>query len=110
MPSLGAHRSASAIQVGPTDGDPVERQPTEDTMVCAFITKEAMLLVSHHPISVFTTTAEHLDNVPKKPDGHYDREHIMKLVNDGHATHYDETAIRTIAEAMRIIIFGCPPR
>ena len=78
-------------------------------MVCVRLTKDAVLLVSHHPISVFRTTAEHLSNVPKKPDGHYDRELIMKLVKDGHAHHYDETAVRSIAQAMEIIIHGCPP-
>jgi hypothetical protein len=82
-------------------------------MVCA-VTRETaglVVLVSHTPtVSVFTTTAENLNRIPRKPDGHYDRNEVMKLVGDGHAVHYDEKAVRAIALAGELIIFGCPPR
>jgi hypothetical protein len=81
-------------------------------MVCAIERLDApgqVVLVSHTPtVSVFTTTAEDLKRIPKKPDGHYDRDQVMKLVGDGHAVHYDEKAVRAIALASSIIIFGCP--
>jgi hypothetical protein len=81
-------------------------------MVCRITrdSPEFAVLVSHHPtVSVFTTTAEDLNRIPRKPDGHYDRNEVMKLVRDGHAVHYDEKAVRAIALAGEIIIFGCPP-
>jgi len=78
-------------------------------MSCRIDTLEGVVLVSHHPISVFTTTADHIDRVQRKPDGHYDREDLMTLVKQGHAVHYDEKAVRAIAAAMKILIFGCPP-
>jgi hypothetical protein len=68
-----------------------------------------VVLVSHHPISVFTTTAEHIDKLQKKPDGHYEREDLMTLVNDGHAVLYDEKAVRAIAHAWEVLMFGCHP-
>ena len=77
-------------------------------MVCRIDVAKEVVLVSHHPISVFTTTAEHLDRIPKKPDGHYDREDVMTLVKDGHAVLYDENVVRAIARASEFLIHGCP--
>jgi hypothetical protein len=81
----------------------------ESGMVCRVDTREGAVLVSHHPISVFTTTAEHLDRIPRKPDGHYDRKDVMSLVMEGNAVLYDEKAVRAITQATEILIFGCPP-
>lgn len=68
------------------------------------------MLVSHKPtIAVFTTTQEHLDDIEKKPDGHYEREDLLTLVERGHAVQYDENAVRAIARAMETLIHGCPP-
>jgi hypothetical protein len=78
-------------------------------MSCRINTLDGVVLVSHHPISVFTTTAEHIDRIQRKPDGHYDREDLMTLVKEGHAVLYDEKAVRAIAHATNILIFGCPP-
>ena len=81
-------------------------------MVCAVTIDRAALadvvLVSHDPVSVFTTTAEHLDRILKKPDGHYNREDLMTLVKEGHAALYDEKVVRTIARANEFLIHGCP--
>jgi hypothetical protein len=78
-------------------------------MVCRAPSLEGVVLVSHHPICVFTTTVEHIDRLKKKPDGHYNREDLMTLVKDGHAVLYDEKAVRAIARATEILIHGCPP-
>ena len=81
-------------------------------MVCAapFLEgSKSVVLVSHHPISVFTTTAEYIARLKKKPDGHYNRADLMALVKDGHAVVYDENAVRAIAQAIEILIHGCPP-
>jgi hypothetical protein len=82
-------------------------------MVCRIDRLDApglVVLVSHNPtVSVFTTTAAQLDRIPRKPDGHYDRNEVMKLVRDGDAVHYDEKAVRAVALASSLIIFGCPP-
>ena len=48
-------------------------------MSCIINFEDGAVLVSHHPISVFTTTAEHLARIQRKPDGHYDREDLMTL-------------------------------
>jgi hypothetical protein len=81
-------------------------------MVCRIDRLDApglVVLVSHTPtVSVFTTTAEQLDRIPRKPDGHYDRDEVMKLVREGGAVQYDEQAVRAIALANEIMIFGCP--
>jgi hypothetical protein len=78
-------------------------------MVCKVPTLEGVVLVSHHPVSVFTTTAEHIARLKQKPDGHYNREDLMTLVKDGYAVLYDEQAVRAIAQAIEILIHGCPP-
>ena len=84
----------------------------ENGMVCRvdrIDAREGVVLVSHHPISVFTTTAEHIDRIHRKPDGHYDREDVMTLVREGYAVLYDEKAVRAIARASEFLIHGCPP-
>jgi hypothetical protein len=68
-----------------------------------------VILVSHNPISVFTTTAEQIDGIERKPDGHYDRDRLVALVDAGQAVLYDEKAVRAISQAMEILIHGCPP-
>ena len=79
-------------------------------MVCRIDRPEGgPVLVSHHPISVFIVTAENLDRIPRKSDGHYDRKDVMTLVDAGQAVMYDETALRAIALANEFLIFGCPP-
>jgi hypothetical protein len=81
----------------------------EDEMICRVDTLEPVVLVGHHPISVFTTTAEDIGRIRRKPDGHYDREDVMTLVREGHAVMYDEKAVRAIGLASEFLIFGCPP-
>ncbi len=78
-------------------------------MSCRINFEDGVVLVSHHPISVFTTTAEDLDRIHRKPDGHYDREDLMTLVKEGRAVLYDENAVRAIARASEFLIHGCPP-
>ena len=78
-------------------------------MVCrAPEISEGAVLVSHNPITVFTTTDDHLARLRRKPDGHYNREDLMGLVQQGHAVMYDEKAVRAITAAFHIITFGCP--
>ncbi len=73
------------------------------------IWRDRVVLVSHNPtIAVFTTTEEHLGSIEKKSDGHYEREHLMGLVEKGHAVVYEEDVVRPIAQALEAIIFGCP--
>ena len=78
-------------------------------MVCRVPGLESVVLVSHHPVSVFTTSTEHLHRLKKKPDGHYNREELMTLVKNGQAVVYDEGAVRAVSQAMEILIHGCPP-
>ena len=87
-------------------------QRMEDGMVCkldSFRSPVDGVLVSHHRISVFTTTAAHLDKIQKKPDGHYDQKDLIDLVKEGHAVLYDEKAVRAIAHATEVLMFGCHP-
>jgi hypothetical protein len=111
---LGDHRIRRRWQHVWAGGQRFPLVEKETHMVCAVERADAqglVVLVSHNPtISVFTTTAEHLGSIPRKPDGHYDRSEVMKLVGAGHAVHYDENAVRAIAWAGNHIIFGCPPR
>lgn len=78
-------------------------------MICRIdILDGGAVLVGFHPVSVFTTTAEHLESIPRKPDGHYDRKDVEALVEKGHAQHYDEKAVRAVARASEYLIHGCP--
>ena len=78
-------------------------------MVCRIDTLEGPVLVSHTPtIAVFTTTAANLDTIPKKPDGHYDRNDVESLVTAGKAVKHDAAVVRSIMQASEFIIFGCP--
>ena len=78
-------------------------------MVCKIALDEGVVLVSHNPVSVFTSTADHINRLQKKPDGHYDRKDLMALVKQGHAVVYEEKAVRAILAAGVNLIFGCPP-
>jgi hypothetical protein len=80
-------------------------------MICAvqeFLGR--VVLVGHNPPTVFATTAPHLAYLRKKPDGHYDREDLMSLVEAGNAVLYNEEVIRDILEALPGLVHGCPPR
>ena len=68
-----------------------------------------VVLVGHNPPVVFATTASHLAHLRKKPDGHYDRDELLSLVEAGNAVLYNEEAIRDILEALPILVHGCPP-
>ena len=72
--------------------------------------REPLVLVSHNPISVFTTTHEHIGRIQRKPDGHYDREDLMTLVKEGHAAYYDADMVRALSRAIESLVHGCPPR
>jgi hypothetical protein len=79
-------------------------------MVCRILeVAEEVVLASPSHHHVFTTTPEHLNKLKKKPDGHYDREELMRLVKAGHAVHYDEKAVRAVLSASWYLIHGCPP-
>jgi hypothetical protein len=78
-------------------------------MSCRIDFPDIAVFVSHHPISVITSTLEHADRLKKKPDGHYDREDLITLAREGHAVLYDEKAVRAIARAAEFLIHGCPP-
>ncbi len=68
-----------------------------------------VVLVGHNPPVVFSTTASHIAYLRKKPDGHYDREDLMSLVEAGNAVLYNEEVIRDILEALPFLVHGCPP-
>jgi hypothetical protein len=72
------------------------------------LVEDDIVLVGHNPITVFATKDEHLSRLTKKPDGHYNREDLMTLVREGHATMYDEKAVHHVVRAFRVIIWGCP--
>ena len=78
-------------------------------MICAVEFLDRVVLVGHNPPVVFATTASHMAYLRKKPDGHYDREEVMSLVEAGNAVLYSEEAIRDLLVALPIIVFGCPP-
>jgi hypothetical protein len=77
-------------------------------MSCRIDVAEIVVVISPSTHSVFTTTAEHIASVKRKPDGHYDRADMMTLVKAGHAVHHDEKVVRAIMRASEFLIFGCP--
>jgi hypothetical protein len=79
-------------------------------MICAADFTERAILVGHNPLEVFITTNEQLAAVKQKPDGHYERNDMLRLANGGDARHYDEEALLDIFRALPILIGGCPPR
>jgi hypothetical protein len=78
-------------------------------MSCRIDYLDRVLLVGHNPQTVFVTTAEHIEQIKRKPDGHYDKEDLMRLVEDGKAVLYSETLIRDVVQALPYLIYGCPP-
>lgn len=78
-------------------------------MICRVEFLDRAVLVGHNPTVVFATTASHIAHLQRKPDGHYDREELMSLVEKGTVTLYTEDAVRDILEALPFIVFGCPP-
>jgi hypothetical protein len=78
-------------------------------MICIAEFLERVVLVGHHPPVVFATTAPHIAHLQKKPDGHYDRDDLMSLVEEGKAVLYSEEALRDIMKAIPSLVFGCPP-
>jgi hypothetical protein len=84
-------------------------QRWENTVICAAEYLDRVVLVGHNPPVVFATTASHIAHVPKKRDGHYDREVLMSLVETGNAVLYSEEALRDVLEALPLLVHGCPP-
>lgn len=78
-------------------------------MICAAEFLDRVVLVGHNPLVVFATTAPHIAHLRKKPNGHYDREDLMALVEEGKVVLYSEEVLRDILEALPHIVFGCPP-
>jgi hypothetical protein len=78
-------------------------------VICRAEYLDRVVLVGHNPPVVFATTASHIAHLRKKPDGHYDREDLMSLVETGNVVLYSEEAIRDILEALPLLVHGCPP-
>ena len=78
-------------------------------MICIAEFLDRAVLVGHNPTVVFATTAEHVQHLRKKANGHYDRDELMALVEAGNAVLYSEEVVRDILEAIPHIVFGCPP-
>jgi hypothetical protein len=69
---------------------------------------DRVLLVGHNPQTVFVTTAEHIKQIRRKPDGHYDKEDLIRLVEDGKAVLYSEEMVRDVVHALPYLVYGCP--
>ena len=78
-------------------------------MICRVDFLDRVVLVGHNPPVVFATTASHLAYLHQKPDGHYDRDELMSLVETGQVVLYNEEALRDILEALPLLVHGCPP-
>ena len=78
-------------------------------MICIASFLDRVVLVGHNPSVVFATTASHIAHLRKKPDGHYDRDELMSLVETGQVVLYNEEALRDILEALPLLVHGCPP-
>jgi hypothetical protein len=79
-------------------------------VICAVEYLDRVVLVGHNPPVVFAATASHVAYLRKKPDGHYDRDEFMSLVEAGNAVLYNEEVVRDILEALPFLVYGCPPR
>jgi hypothetical protein len=78
-------------------------------VICAQPYLDRVVLVGHNPPVVFATTASHIGHLRKKPDGHYDRDDLMSLVEKGSVVLYNEEVLRDILEALPLLVHGCPP-
>ena len=80
-------------------------------MICREDFGERVILVGHNPEPVvFATTREHIGHLKTGDDGHYARDDLDRLVNDGQAARYENRALMDIVLALPNIIGGCPPR
>jgi hypothetical protein len=78
-------------------------------VICRVDYADRVLLVGHNPPVVFATTTGHIAHLPRKPDGHYNREDLLSLAESGGAVLYNEEMLRDILEALPISVHGCPP-
>jgi len=78
-------------------------------VICKAEYLDRVVLVGHNPPVVFATIASHIAHLRKKPDGHYDREDLMSLVEAGTVVLYNEEVVRDILEALPFLVHGCPP-
>jgi hypothetical protein len=78
-------------------------------VICAVEYFGRVVLVGHNPPVVFATTASHIEHLRKKPDGHYDRDDLMSLVEEGSVVLYNEEVLRDVLEALPFLVHGCPP-
>jgi len=78
-------------------------------MICKVQFLDRVLLVGHNPAVVFAATASQIAYLHQKPDGHYDRDELMSLVEKGQVVLYNEEALRDVLEALPLLAFGCPP-
>jgi hypothetical protein len=77
-------------------------------MICRIDFFERVLLIGHNPPTVYATTAGHIEHLQRKPDGHYAREDLMPLVEEGTAVLYNEATLRDVLEALPYLVHGCP--
>jgi hypothetical protein len=59
-------------------------------MICKLSFLDRVVLVGHNPSVVFAATASQIAHLPTKPDGHYDRDKLMSLVEKGQVVLYNE--------------------
>jgi hypothetical protein len=78
-------------------------------MICKLSFLDRVVLVGHNPSVVFAATASQIAHLQTKPDGHYDRDELMSLVEKGQVVLYNEEALRDILQALPLLTFGCPP-
>lgn len=76
-------------------------------MICRIDYVDRVLLVGQNPPAVYATTRGHVERLERKPDGHYAKEDMTRLVEDGHAVLYDEDMLRDILQALGTLVFGC---
>jgi len=82
---------------------------SENSVICAVEYFDRVVMVGNNPPVVFATRASHIAHLRKKPDGHYDRDDLMSLVEEGKVVLYSEEVLRDILEALPLLVHGCPP-
>jgi chorismate-pyruvate lyase len=113
MKGSPGHASRQTTRFAPTPTKLAHSNQTESrseiTVICKAEYLDRVVLVGHNPPVVFATTASHIGQLRKKPDGHYDRDELMALVEEGTVVLYGEQALRDILEALPLLVHGCPP-
>lgn len=78
-------------------------------MVCRVDFFDRVILARHNPNVESSAVRSSIEQPTRKADGHYDRDDLVRLVEDGRAVCHDEKAIDDVVRGLSTLLGGCLP-